>query len=165
MKKSFVGLIGLLSLALPGAAQAGAVTSSLGLSMTILASCSIVSTQAISFGQVAAIGANIDQTSTLTVNCSSTTPYTVSLSAGNGTGATVATRKMMSGTNAVNYTLFRDAARTQIWGITTTGTTPDVFSGTGSGANQAITIFARVPAQTVPPPGNYSDSVTITVTF
>ena len=84
------------------------------------------------------------------------------LGVGGGTGATVATRKMTSGANAVNYSLYRDALRTQLWGQTI-GT--DTVAGTGSGANQTLTIYGRVPAQAVPPPGTYSDAVTITVEF
>ncbi|WP_284177936.1 spore coat U domain-containing protein [Rhabdaerophilum sp. SD176] len=151
-----------LSLALVPAAHAATATGTLNLSITITASCTVVSASAINFGSVGAIGANIDQTSTLTVNCSNTTPYTVALSAGGGTGATVASRKMKSGTNQINYSLYRDAARAQVWG-TTTGT--DTYAGTGSGANQAITIYARVPSQAVPAPGTYTDAVTVTVTY
>ena len=155
-------LAGMLSLALPFSAQAATATGTLNLSITITASCSVVSATAINFGSVATIPANIDQTSTLTVNCSSTTPYTVGLGVGGGTGATTAVRKMVNGVNVVNYTLYRDAARTQLWG-TTIGT--DTVAGTGSGANQALTIYARTPTQAVPPPGAYTDAVTITITY
>lgn len=155
-------LAGLLAVALPSGAYAATATGTLNLSITITASCSVVSATAVNFGSVAAIAANIDQTSTLTVNCSSTTPYTVGLGVGSGAGATVAVRKMTSGANVVNYTLYRDAARTQLWG-TTIGT--DTVAGTGSGANQTLTIYARTPTQAVPPPGAYTDAVTITITY
>ncbi len=163
MKKTIAALTGLIALAvLPDTALAATATGTLGVSITIASSCTVVSATAINFGSVAAIGANIDQTSTLTVNCSSTTPYTIALSAGGGTGATVAVRKMMNGANFVNYTLYRDAARTQLWGVTT-GT--DTVAGTGTGANQVLTIYGRVPAQAVPPPGVYNDTVNITITY
>ena len=67
-----------------------------------------------------------------------------------------------NGVNVVNYTLYRDAARTQLWG-TTIGT--DTVAGTGAGADQTLTIYARTPTQTVPPPGVYTDAVTITITY
>lgn len=144
------------------ATYAATATGTLNLSITISATCSVVSATAINFGTMSAIAANVDQTSTLTVNCSSTTPYNVGLGVGGGTGATVAVRKMTSGANTVNYTLYRDAARTLVWGQTI-GT--DTTTGTGTGANQTLTIYGRVPAQTVPPPGTYSDTVTVTVTY
>ena len=56
---------------------------------------------------------------------------------------------MLNGTNQLAYSLFRDAGRTQNWGQTI-GT--DTTTGTGTGANQTLTIYGRVPAQTVPPP-------------
>jgi spore coat protein U-like protein len=62
----------------------------------------------------------------------------------------------------VNYSLFRNATRTQVWGQTI-GT--DTVTGTGTGANQALTIYGRVPAQAVPPPGTYTDTVTVTITY
>jgi spore coat protein U-like protein len=157
-----IGLAALVALAAP-AAHAATATGSLGLSITIAATCSVISAPAINFGTVSAIAANIDQTSTLVVNCSTSTPYSVGLSVGGGTGATVGVRKMMNGTNAVNYTLYRDAARTLLWGDTI-GT--DVLGGqTGNATNQSITIYGRTPAQTVPPPGNYTDTVTVTINY
>lgn len=155
-------LAGPLALALSTGAYAATATGTLNLSITITSTCSVVSATAINFGSVSAIAANIDQTSTLTVNCSSTTPYTVGLGVGGGTGATTAVRKMTNGANVVNYTLYRDAARTLLWG-TTIGT--DTVAGTGSGADQTLTIYGRTPTQAVPPPGAYTDAVTITITY
>jgi spore coat protein U-like protein len=155
-------LAGFLGVLLPMSAEAATATGTLNLSITITASCSVVSASAVSFGSVASIAANNDQTSSLIVNCSSTTPYTVSLGVGGGTGATTAIRKMTNGANAVNYTLYSDAARTALWG-STIGT--DTVAGTGTGANQTLTIYARAPIQTVPAPGSYTDAVTVTVTY
>lgn len=161
MKYRVLCLAAALATAAP-VAEAATATGSLNLSITIAATCSVVSATAIDFGSVTAIGSNLDQTSTLTVNCSTTTPYNVGLSAGGGTGASYATRKMSSSGNVVNYSLYRDALRTQVWGETI-GT--DTVTGVGNAANQAITIYARVPAQTVPAPAVYTDSVTVTITY
>lgn len=161
MKSCALALAVVALAGIPGA-QAATATGTLSLSITISASCSVISASAINFGTVTAIGANIDQTSTLTVNCSATTPYNVGLSVGGGSGATYATRMMTNGANAVTYSLYRDASRTLVWGETI-GT--DTVAGTGNAANQTITIYARTPPQSVPPPGAYSDSVTITITY
>ncbi len=155
-------LAGILGMALPVAAHAATATGTLNLSITITASCSVVSATAVNFGSVASIPGNIDQTSTLTVNCSSTTPYTVSLGVGGGSGATTAVRKMTNGANVVNYSLYQDVGRTTLWG-SVIGT--DTVAGTGSGANQTLTIYARTPTQVVPPPGVYTDAVTVTITY
>ncbi|WZB69364.1 spore coat protein U domain-containing protein [Achromobacter xylosoxidans] len=38
-------------------------------------------------------------------------------------------------------------------------------TGLGSGTVQNHTVYGRVPAQTTPRPGSYSDTVTATITF
>jgi len=159
--KSALLAAGLAMVVVP-ASHAATATGTLNLSITIIASCVVSAPPAINFGSVGSIPANIDQTSAFNVTCSNTTPYTIALSLGGGTGATVASRKMMSGANMVNYSLYRDAGRTQVWGVTT-GT--DTVAGTGNGAAQAQTIYARVFALATPALGTYNDTVTITVTY
>jgi spore coat protein U-like protein len=159
--KSALLAAGLAMVVVP-ATHAATATGTLNLSITIIASCTVGAAPAINFGSVGSIPANIDQQSIFNVTCSNTTPYTVSLGLGSGTGATVASRKMMSGANMVNYSLYRDAARTQVWGVTA-GT--DTVAGTGNGVAQPLTIYARVPNQATPAIGTYNDAVTITVTY
>ncbi|MCU0820516.1 MAG: spore coat U domain-containing protein [Beijerinckiaceae bacterium] len=159
MRLRVAGLVVLSAFSVTNA-HSQTATGTLNVSITIAATCSVVGATAINFGSVSAIAANIDQTSTLTVNCSSTTPYTVSLPVGTG-GGTVAARRMANGANFVTYGLYSNAARTTLW-----GTGPgETIAGTGTAANQTLTIYARVPPQTVPPPGVYSDAVTVTVTY
>jgi spore coat protein U-like protein len=67
-----------------------------------------------------------------------------------------------SGSNFINYALYRDSARTANWG-NTVGT--DTVSGTGTGANQSLTVYGRVPAQTTPVAGTYTDTIVVTVTY
>ncbi len=121
------------------------------------AACTVTAS-GISFGSYIS-GTTLDTTGTLTVNCASGTAYTVALSAGMGSGATVTTRSMPMSTPAVNYSLFRDAARTANWGQTP-GT--DTVAGTGTGSAQTITIYARLPSQ-YPSPSTYTDTIVATV--
>ncbi|MGH8694115.1 MAG: spore coat protein U domain-containing protein, partial [Burkholderiales bacterium] len=59
-------------------------------------------------------------------------------------------------------TMWKDGARTQNWG----DTGGEIASGfTGNGALQPHTIFGRVPVQTTPTAGTYTDTVTITMTY
>lgn len=146
-----------------GPAFAATATGNLTVRITIQAECKIQSAADLDFGTRGVIDANIDQTTTISVQCTNSTPYTVGLSAGAGAGATVAVRKMTGpAAAAINYTLYRDAARTQVWGVTV-GT--DTVAGTGNGSAQPLTVYGRVPAQTTPAAGVYTDTVAITVTY
>jgi spore coat protein U-like protein len=130
--------------------------------VSITATCLINSASALNFGTQGVLAANVDQTSTIQVTCTNTTPYNIGLNAGTGTGATVAVRKLTSGANTVNYTLYSNSGRTTVWG-NTVGT--DTVAATGNGAAQNYTVYGRIPAQTTPAPGSYADTITVTVTY
>ena len=151
-------------LMIPGAgpAYAASTTSTFAVQATITATCTINSASTLNFGTLGVLAANTDQTSTLQVTCTNTTPYNIGLDVGTGSGATVAVRKLTSGGATVNYTLYSDSGRTTVWG-TTIGT--DTVAATGSGAGQNYTVYGRIPAQTTPAPGNYADTITVTVTY
>eukprot|EP01132_Coremiostelium_polycephalum_P008185 gene8185-10062_t len=156
-----VGLAALLGLSSP--ALAATATGSFTVQITIQASCVFVSATTLTFTAVGVIAANDDASTTLSVQCTNTTPYNIGLSAGLGTGATVASRKMTgTGGALVNYTLYSDTNRTTVWGQTV-GT--DTVSASGSGAAQSYTVYGRVPVQTTPAPGAYTDTITVTVTY
>lgn len=107
-------------------------------------------------------GAAALATATVTVNCSSGGAWQVSLGAGNN--ASGGTRRM-AGPSAsfLAYQLFRDAARLVAWGD---GTAHGArVTGTGTGSNQALTVYGRIPAGQSVPAGSYSDSVLVTVEY
>jgi spore coat protein U-like protein len=130
--------------------------------LTVQADCTITA-NALNFGTTGLITSNIDQTTTMNLTCSSGTAYNVALDQGSVSGSTVATRLLgASGSNTVNFALYRDSARTQNWGQTVGS---DTMSGTGTGAAQALTVYGRVPSQNAPAAGAYSSTITATVTF
>ena len=143
-------------------ASAAITTSNFTVQVTIAAACTINSASTLDFGSQGVLTANVDQTSTLDIQCTNSTPYNIGLDAGTGSGATVAVRKMTSGVNTVNYTLYSDFARATVWG-NTVGT--DTFGAIGNGVSQKYTVYGRVPAQTTPAPGIYTDTVTVTVNY
>ena len=144
------------------AALAGTTTSTFQTRVTIQASCTIVSTTTLDFGTQGALVANVDQSSTLQVQCTNTTPYNIGLDAGIGTGATVGVRKLTNGGSTINYSLYTDAGRATVWG-NTVGT--DTVAATGNGAAQSYSVYGRIPAQTTPAPATYTDTITVTVTY
>jgi len=126
---------------------------------TIPSSCAVTATN-LAFGNYT--GAVLDNTSVITVNCTNSTAYNIGLGAGTGTGATTTTRILTSGLNKLNYTLWRDSARSLNWGDTV-GT--DTLASTGTGAAQTFTVYGRIPASQSSNPGSYSDTITVTVSF
>ena len=164
--KTTAGLgAGLLCAVLAATPASAATTSTtLNVSATVTANCT-VSSSAVAFGNVNPLsGSNVDATGGITVTCTNGTAWTAAAGVGSGTGATFASRKMSSGGNLLNYTLYTDAARTTVWGDGTGST--GQFSNTGSGLAQAVTVYGRVPSgQTTVPPGAYADTVSVTVTY
>jgi len=127
---------------------------------TILPSCTITSAS-LNFGTY--VGIQKDATATITVRCSTGTSYNVGLNAGTAPGASVSTRRMTGpGSALLNYSLFRDTARTTNWG-TTIGT--NTRTGTGTASNQSIYVYGRLPAQQRVTPGAYADTVIATITY
>jgi spore coat protein U-like protein len=147
----------------PQLARAATATGQFNVTITIQSNCIVQSATDLAFGSQGVLNANVDAQSTISVQCTNTTPYTVGLSAGNGAAATVAARKMTGPAAAtVTYSVYRDAARSLVWG-TTIGT--DTLAGTGDGNPQPITVYGRVPPQVTPAAGGYSDTLTVTVTY
>lgn len=106
----------------------------------------------------------VDASTSLNVTCTKTTPYSVALSAGTNAGNASAfgSRAMKSGNNSLPYQLYLDAGRTQVWGD---GNSSGVYAGTGTGSQQNLTVYGRLPSLNGIVPGNYSDTVTVTITY
>ena len=143
-------------------AEASVTNGSLSVNLEIQGACTLSGTSAVGFGTQGVLTANADATGSLAVQCTSRTPYAVSLDAGAGTGATTALRRLTSGAATVDYALYRDSSRTLAWG-NTPGT--DTVAGTGNGGNQTLKVYGRVPPQASPAPGSYADTVNVTVTY
>ena len=161
--KAMAAMLVAATAAAPAFAETG--TSSLSVGATVTANC-VVSTTAVAFGSVdVTAGSNVDGTGGLSVTCTNGTAWAASADAGSGIGASLATRKMANGADLLDYVLYTDSARSSVWGDGVGGTT-STFAGTGSGEEQASTIYARVPSgQTSLPAGSYADTVTVTVTY
>src|SRR5699024_8896970 len=97
---------------------------------------------------------NITATTDITVKCSNNTAYDIGLT---GSGA------MANGSDTIAYQLFSDTGHSTTWGDTI-GT--DTVQDTGNGLDQIHTVYGLVPSiPATVPAGNYSDNVTVTVTY
>ena len=150
-----------IALAAP-VAIAGTATTTFQVTATVLSVCSVTATNLAFVNYDASLATPNDNSSTVSVTCSPLETYDVGLNAGTGTGATVAVRKMTSGANTLNYSLYQDAARSTVWGDTV-GT--DTQASTGNGSAQNYTVYGRIPVAQYVVPASYADTITATVTY
>ena len=135
-------------------------TANMAVSASVSSVCSI-SAGALAFGEVATSGAT-DGTSTITVNCTGGGAYTVGLN--DGLNAVLTQRKLASGANVLNYDLFKEVGHTNRWGNSGAA----LVSGTGSGANQSLTVYGQIASGQTLVSGNgtpYTDTILVTVTY
>lgn len=146
------------------AVLAGTATTSLSVTATVANNCTI-STAALAFGSydpiVTHASANLDGTGTTTITCTKGAVTTVGLNL--GSNASGSTRRMASGSNYLTYEIYKDSARTQVWGssgadLYDTGTAP-------SKAPRTFTAYGRVTSAQDVPAASYADTVTATVNF
>jgi spore coat protein U-like protein len=157
---ALLGFVVLGQTPISAVAQANPATTTFNVTATVLKDC-IVSATGLPFGNYT--GALVNVSSTVTVTCTSGTAYTVGLNAGLTTGATVTTRQMgiTQPAGGLNYSLLTTSYSGANWG-NTSGTW---VSGTGSGAAQPLTVYGVLPAGQYVPPGSYTDTIAVTVTY
>lgn len=135
-------------------------------------SCS-VATGNVSFGTYDVFSLiNLDSTGAVLVTCSragSAPNSTLSIAIGpSASSGSIASRRMQTGggKDFLGYNLFRDAARTSVWGDRSgVDTFVQAISVPNNRSVQvSATIFGRIPAGQDVRMGIYADSVTVTVT-
>ena len=117
----------------------------------IVAGCNVAAND-INFPDTSVISGAENANSTVTVRCTKTTPYALSLS-----NQTV----IANVTTSFSGVMTSPAAETISYKIGFVG----VSSGTGSGADQTYTMKGTVDVQNTPSPGTYTDARTIYVVY
>ena len=138
---------------------AATVSKVITIKATVATACSL-SVSNLNFGNYT--GAALPGTATISLVCTNSMPYTIGLNQGNGTGASIVTRKMISGSNILNYSLYQNVNNTIVWGDVI-GT--NTVAGAGTGSTQNYTIYGLVPAGQNVPTGTYNDIINVTVNF
>lgn len=161
-----IGLIGIQ------AANAATTTGTLTVKATVAKGCSVntdasgtVADAVLDFGTITSLTANVDGDTTtsgtsIKVLCNNGTDYTVAFGAGiNGQGGV---RRMASGSSEfIPYNLYLMPDRAAPLAVDDT-----TASITGNGTPQTLNVYGRIPAGSVlPTAGNYTDVVTLTVTY
>lgn len=148
----------------PTNAISATTTDTFQVTATVLGSCSVSATD-LAFGNYTPTsGTALDQTSTVSVTCTTGTTYDVGLNEGLNPGVGgVTARRMVYDTNKfLAYALYSDIGRITNWGNTPP---TDTVAGTGNGAAQDITVYGRVAINQYVTAGAYADTITVTVTY
>lgn len=136
----------------------------------LLQSCSVSAT-ALTFGSYDPSSATArDSTGTITVTCTATVlgisaSWDILLSTGSSPSFTP--RRMFNGGNSMQYNLYTNPARTQVWGDGSGGTAKVsdsqlVVVGT---TQYSYTAYGRIPALQNLGPGTYTDTITVTLNY
>lgn len=128
--------------------------------------CSINTASGVSFGNYDALEATpLDQTGSITFQCGVLYVGTVTVDLSRGNSGTYAYREMRKGVHSLRYNLYLDAARSQIWGNGTQGSSRYGPVLPLLGSPRTLTIFGRIPAQQASPVGVYSETIVATINF
>lgn len=142
--------------------KAATATSTFQVSATVVKACAISAT-ALAFGNYDPTAASPDDaTSTIDVKCTNGTPYSIGLNAGTAPGASVTSRKMTNGANALGYALYQDSGHTTNWG---NAFGPDMVSGTAGASTTTLTVYGRIPQGQNVPVGTFADTVTAIISY
>jgi spore coat protein U-like protein len=113
-------------------------------------------------------------TGSIVLSCTVTTrTNNVTIDLSTGLSNSYSPRTMMNGTYPLNYNLYIDAAKTEIWGNGTGGSLVDTVTLTSTGggggggrtANATLNIYGAVAALQDPAVGSFTDTITVTVNY
>lgn len=88
----------------------------------------------------------------------------VSVTISKGSSNSFTSRAMQNGTERLSYNLYRDAARTSVWGDGSNGTSSYVVPFVLL-TNTPLPVYGRIPPGQDVRTGSYSDTVTVVVNF
>lgn len=128
----------------------------------VINDCNISATN-VNFGTASVLSGALAATGSITAQCTNGDAWKIALNGGGSGNVTARQMQRSGGGGAINYGLYTDAAHSVTWGDDTGGSA--TVTGVGTGTSQVVTVYGAVPAQTTPAPGNYSDTITATISF
>lgn len=132
-------------------------------SATVTASCTLTTTPMM-FGNAAIFSGTLDSVSALSLKCPPNTSFSIAIDNGKNFNGQ---RRMVSDPGAfpffryATYEVYKDAARTQVWGASAGRTVIGTMPRSGA---LVLNIYGRVPAAIILPTA-YRDTLTVTVDF
>lgn len=161
MRKFAIILAGAAAVAASPALAAGptgqTTNNTVDVTLNVNTACS-VTTKSMSFGTLTSVTGGATASSATTVKCTPGAAYTVYVDNGKNSGGT-SQRKLasLSSTDTVNYNVYQSDGTT-VW--PTAGVT-----GTGNGADQAMTLVGKLTATAEVKAAAYSDVLTVTLDY
>ena len=104
-----------------------------------------------------------DSTAVITFRCDKKSDVTIYLDTGGST--TFSQRLMMTTGDQIGYNLYVDAARSNVWGDGTGGTSFYIQNNEPKNVNINVTVYGRVPGGQDVSAGAYADTVVATINF
>ena len=141
-------------------AYAGQRTNTFVSRLVVKTGC-IMAVGGMDFGMVKVITPTVETTADIRVRCTANTPFQITLDAGEN--AVLGIRNMRADkfpTRIQPYSIYTNAARTQLWTPTTV-----VSGNSGTAGLVTVTAYGRVSGVTQIFPSPYRDTVTVTLTF
>jgi spore coat protein U-like protein len=170
---ALVGASALLGLLVgrPGIARATSQTSSVQVSTSVSASCTI-GTAAIAFAPYDPVNAHAtsadDQSGDIVIRCTKGTSG-ITIDLGNGAHNTGQQRRMANLTSSstfINYEVYKETSRVSVWGAGDGGSVRSGADLNGTGSVVAVTMYGRIPpGQLGAIAGPYSDTLVSTINF
>ena len=156
-----------LALCISSGVQAGSASSTLNVTTTAIAACS-VTTSPVAFGDYDTVTA-VNASGQINVTCSESASYFVALD--QGANFTTTTRRMQNTAAAeyLEYSLWKEVTLTTEWGDSDQANTfppGSSVSGTGTGVEQSLIVYGfLMNDQAVSIGDSYADIVTVTVHY
>jgi len=156
-------------LASAGAAHAAnPATTTFQVSATVLKNCTVGATNVAFPNYTPTTGAQTAN-GTVSVSCTKSTAFTVSLNKGTTAGGTIAQRLMSDGAgDTLQYNLYTTSGFATVWGDGTGTSVTQGGTGAGMAAPVALTVYGNLPdsaANQAVPPAAYTDTVTVSVAY
>lgn len=158
-----LALAAITGISLSTSYYAATETTSFTVSATVTDTCQSLTADNINFGNYNPLSAsNTDATGNIQITCTNNTSYSVALSSG-GSGSYSTRQLNDGGSNNLNYNLYTSASYSTVWGDGTGSS--DTVDQTGSGNQDTLTVYGRLPAGQSVANASYSDTINVTVTY
>lgn len=140
--------------------NSGVATLNVQARVVVQKSCNITASN-LTFPTVTNLNSPVNGQSSLSVQCTKNTGYTIGLNGGTSNATDPTARFMKAGSDSVRYGLYQQPNGSTPWG----NTAANWLGGTGTATTQTIPVYGRVPIQPTPPPNTYQDTIIATVTY